>query len=468
MRRKSMRTRKLSRRNFLRFAATAGVGAAAIACQPKTVIVEVEKEVEKEVTKVVKETVVVEKAVPQAEPVKLTFIHPWSRAIAGPVIEPMVRDFEESHPGLFVALTYGSTSDIGQMVMTAVAAGMPPSIAWGVFQPMVQAKLAVALNDYMDESGYESEQIYPYLKDLFTIDGKAYGIPIENSSCALWYHRPPLEEAGLEEPTSDWDWTDYTEYARKLTIFEGDTPVRYGTNFQWSWGIFRTVLFQAGGHWLNEGLTAVEFNSEAGVRAVQFLVDLVRKEKVAPPPGGGFEQGFVSQKYVMQYDGPWRWGNYIGELNLDADVVLHPKNPETGRKDCYVFGGALVMVKTSPEEQDATWTFLDWFLNRDNNARWAIETGYLPIRKDVAETQAYKNYLAGDGKQMAAFLEGFEYGHARRGSYKLVKYNETWSIFIDECWDLAMLGERSVEEGLAIAEEKIMADKTIFERLEAY
>jgi peptide/nickel transport system substrate-binding protein len=50
---------KLGRRDFLRAAALAAAGAAAIACQPKTVIVEKEKEVTRVVKETVKETVVV-------------------------------------------------------------------------------------------------------------------------------------------------------------------------------------------------------------------------------------------------------------------------------------------------------------------------------------------------------------------------------------------------------------------------
>ena len=69
--------KEYSRRHFLRLAAASAAGVIAVACQPKTVVVEkevektvvVEKEVEKtvvvekEVEKVVKETVVVEKEV---------------------------------------------------------------------------------------------------------------------------------------------------------------------------------------------------------------------------------------------------------------------------------------------------------------------------------------------------------------------------------------------------------------------
>ena len=51
---------QLSRRKFLRGAAMAAAGAAAAACQPKTVIVEKEVKVTEVVKEVVKETVVVE------------------------------------------------------------------------------------------------------------------------------------------------------------------------------------------------------------------------------------------------------------------------------------------------------------------------------------------------------------------------------------------------------------------------
>ncbi|MFN2157098.1 MAG: twin-arginine translocation signal domain-containing protein, partial [Anaerolineae bacterium] len=66
-----MSAKKISRRQFLYTGAAASAGIALAACQPQTVIVEVEKEklvtqvveVEKEVTKIVAGTPVVEKVV---------------------------------------------------------------------------------------------------------------------------------------------------------------------------------------------------------------------------------------------------------------------------------------------------------------------------------------------------------------------------------------------------------------------
>ena len=56
-----MNEKELSRRDFLRAAALGAAGIAAAACQPQTVIVEVEKEVKvtEIVKEVVKETVIV-------------------------------------------------------------------------------------------------------------------------------------------------------------------------------------------------------------------------------------------------------------------------------------------------------------------------------------------------------------------------------------------------------------------------
>lgn len=474
-----MQAKTFKRRDFIRAAALAATGVLAAACQPKVVEVEkVVKEtvvvagtpqvVEKVVKEVVKETVVVEKKVEvPAKGIKIQMYHAWHRAIAGPVIEPMVREFEQTHPGIFIALTGAVPAELGPMIMAAVAAGTPPSITWGSFGPLVRAQAVVPVDDYITKYGYEKDKLYPYLVEAYTIKGKLMAMPVENSSVSYWYHNPLLEKAGLDKPKSDWDWNDLAEYGRKLTIVEGGVPVQYGlVQHMNKHYYFLTLLYQLGGSFLTEDLTKPAFNSEAGVKALTWIADRVLKDKSVPPPGGGFENGFVSLKYAMAFDGPWRFGNYVNELKLDLETVIHPKCPDTGRQDTIVYGGTLQLMKTTPEEQDAAFQFLAWFLSKDNNARWAVETGYLPVRTDSAETPKYKDFLAGQGKVMASFLEGFKYGHLREGSVVLPKYGDMTTIFNDECWDRVMLGERTVEEGLAAAEKAILADKTLFERID--
>lgn len=284
-------TLKLTRRNFVRAAALASAGVLAAACQPKIVNVEkvvtqvVKEEVivegtPKIVEKVVEKVVEVEKAGP--EPVKVVFYHGWMEAIAGPIIEPMVREYEASHPGLFVSLIFGKVEG---KVMGAVAAGTPPDICWSYFSQLAGANAIVPLEDYVTKTGFAIDQVYPYLVDGYTVKGELVGVPIENSVVSYWYHPAMFEEEGLAQPTSDWDWLQYRETAQKLTRTVDGRPDRYGTFWAMAKNyIFWTHLLQAGGSFLKEDLSGPAFNSEAGVRALSFLADIVLEDKAAPPP----------------------------------------------------------------------------------------------------------------------------------------------------------------------------------------
>jgi len=96
-----METKKLRRRDFLRLSAVAAAGAAAVACQPQTVIVRETVVVEStpiEVTKIVKETVEVEKIVKETvevekeKIVKETVEVERSSARQSPVLQEMVKN----------------------------------------------------------------------------------------------------------------------------------------------------------------------------------------------------------------------------------------------------------------------------------------------------------------------------------------------------------------------------------------
>ena len=68
-----MRTKKLSRRDFLRMSALTAAGAALAACQPQVVKETVEVEVTRQIEKVVEVTSVA----PTAEPVKIDYVANW-------------------------------------------------------------------------------------------------------------------------------------------------------------------------------------------------------------------------------------------------------------------------------------------------------------------------------------------------------------------------------------------------------
>ena len=53
--------------------------------------------------------------------------------------------------------------------------------------------------------------------------------------------------------------------------------------------------------------------------------------------------------------------------------------------DLYVFSSA------TAEQKTAAYEFLKFLTTKDNQVKWAIETGYMPVRKSAVDSDQYKN-----------------------------------------------------------------------------
>jgi ABC-type glycerol-3-phosphate transport system substrate-binding protein len=50
-----------------------------------------------------------------------------------------------------------------------------------------------------------------------------------------------------------------------------------------------------------------------------------------------------------------------------------------------VYGGDIMIVKTTPEQELAAWDFVKWFTTPEIQARWAEISGYFPTRLATSE-----------------------------------------------------------------------------------
>jgi multiple sugar transport system substrate-binding protein len=118
-----------------------------------------------------------------------------------------------------------------------------------------------------------------------TMDGNIYMLPRYLDGRMLFYRTDLFEEAGLEPPTS---WQELLDIALKLTdqksgmygfiqVGQGNPIMRHFSDFLW----------QAGGDFLDENYRPI-FHGPEGVKALQFIVDLVHKHQVSPPGLVGF------------------------------------------------------------------------------------------------------------------------------------------------------------------------------------
>ncbi len=57
-------------------------------------------------------------------------------------------------------------------------------------------------------------------------------------------------------------------------------------------------------------------------------------------------------------------------------------------------GTNIVMFAQDSNKQLAAWEYLKYILSTDAMTKWAVNTGYLPVRTSSYETEEYKAYMA--------------------------------------------------------------------------
>ena len=146
-------------------------------------------------------------------------------------------------------------------------------------------------------------------------------------------------------------------------------------------------LWQAGGQIFDADFTQAEFNGSAGVEALEFWNALVHEHEIVPlaPPEQGFEAGNIA----MTFASTARLNRYIEALGSDKlgmAPMPHYDERATG------IGGANLAILSTAEDKAAAWEFVKWMSSPETNLRWSMQTGYLPLRQSVIESEEYQAY----------------------------------------------------------------------------
>jgi multiple sugar transport system substrate-binding protein len=173
-----------------------------------------------------------------------------------------------------------------------------------------------------DKSDFIQSAFAPY-------DGHPYLLPFSLDTRLFYYRKDLLEKAGFSKPPATWD--ELVKVGKALTKdTNGD-----GVIDQWGFATlgkpgdvfnvysFLDFLFQAGGKFFDDSGKPA-FNSPAGVKALQFFVDLRNKYKIMPPDVTTYDNtplhtGFLNGTFAMVSHWPYMQGMLAG-AKLDGKV----------------------------------------------------------------------------------------------------------------------------------------------------
>jgi len=315
----------------------------------------------------------------------------------GKAIKAMVAQFNASHPTVHVTAQFYGNSDYAlQKVLTSIAGGSPPDIAYlyGSWAANIaQSPKVLTLNDDIkNDPSFNWSDFWPSERKVATVDGRIVGVPALVDNLALVYNKTLFRKAGIPFPTANWTWQDMRAAAAKLTD---------AANKQFGWAYvndasedtvwrFEALLWQAGGDILTADGHHAAFNSPAGVQALTLLQQMAVQDKSVYLDSGNdlYANLFNSGHIGMLYTGPWDLSQFP---SVDFGVQILPGNVNhqtiSGPDNWVLFNNGSARAK-------AAWSFISWFTSPTQSLEWSQRTGDLPIRSSDLKLPGYSKYVA--------------------------------------------------------------------------
>ncbi|KPL22149.1 MAG: hypothetical protein AMJ93_07835, partial [Anaerolineae bacterium SM23_84] len=218
-------------------------------------------------------------------------------------------------------------------------------------------------------------------------------------------------------------------------------------------------LWSRGGDLLSpDGKTAV-FNGPEAVEAltfVQALVDGAHAYLVAERQGG--QTDFADQKVLFTFDSTERLPQYAqaivdgatGEPRFNWSVASTPHS--TAEPVVLIYGPGVCVLKTTPQKQLASWLFIRWFVQPENNVKWATVANHFPVRQAVLDSEEMQAYV-GENPNYGTAFAFLQWGRAEPP----VSAYDTIRGLINEATTAFITGQSTLQEALDFAVQEANA-----------
>lgn len=319
------------------------------------------------------------------------------------ILEEIIADFNASQDEVAVTgVSHSSYGETNQMLQAAIASGDVP--ACYLSDPVASARFAErGLLQYMDDyiaadATFDKEDIIDVFLDYCRDEeGRVYSLPVWGSTQVIYYRTDMFEEVGLDPDEVFATWQNVAEAARKLQEYYNDVPGFYGFEPMYGADCLNEMAYSNGAAVLSDDRRKVTFNSEAYVEALEAARVWINEEKIMGIHfgGDGWEYWYKTIDDVMQ----GRAGGYLGSSgdqgDLDFTIIAAHVQPGFGdhAPAPYADAHAAGIVEKAPEEQkQAAFKWLT-YLNKTGGMKYAMATGYVPVRRSVRENEEYKAFL---------------------------------------------------------------------------
>lgn len=285
----------------------------------------------------------------------------WDGEEGRPVLQKAVREFEKHYPWVKVKFE-GVSQNFQEKLLNQVAGECAPDVAMmdmNGFNRLAKRDAIYGLNAFIEKTpGFNLRGYYKPLVDAHSFRGELYVLPRDIAPIGIiYYNKEIFRKAGIPYPDGTWTWDFkprpelrekcFTWVMQQLTKKDKNGKVlQYGFASGWPGAFLDTLVFSQGARYADdqEEPTKVLFDDPRIVNAVQFMQDIMLKEKWFPSPTelrSGLQASahllFAQGKLAMYEVGIWEVPAFRRELVpgkpefFEWDIALAPAYKDGGR-----------------------------------------------------------------------------------------------------------------------------------------
>jgi multiple sugar transport system substrate-binding protein len=381
--------------------------------------------------------------------------------------------FEKQNPSIKINRIFvPGGGDYTTKLDLMIAAGDPPAIYAPFsdrgYRYYAARGLSQPLDDFVARDKMDLSDFHPDGMKGCHWNGQLMALPLDLWPHMIFYNKTLFREANLPDLTTDWKdaaWTtdQYLELARKLTKRNGDQVTQFGSGTYFAnAGSGWPAGWTFGGDWLppetyETGIVA-DFAGDKDPRveaAVQWVADLLLKEKVAPTPAqsqqmlAGIPSLFMSGKIGMAMDNIGNLADFAKITAFEWGVAPAPNPPKGEKRHLHVWIDFWSMIK-GVKNLEGSWEFMKFMMSPEAQRIYPIQYGpqsaRLSLGKEWLDVQKSRLKLSAD--ELAVMTEGPKYEQIDPENWT-VNFSPINSQALEPTLDKVWLGEATPAEAIA-------------------
>jgi multiple sugar transport system substrate-binding protein len=310
----------------------------------------------------------------------------------GPFMLKLVEEFSSQDKKINVSMNRVEWEVYYQKVPSAVSTGEGPDV--GIMHAdqlgtNAARGVVIPLDDVANALKLKESDFAPTVWNAGIYNNQRYGIPLDMHPLGFYYNKGLMEKAGLDPNKPPQTRDDYEAALEEMkgAGIQGHwvSPLLFTGGLSWM-----SLLWQLGGDLYNSDASKATFNSDAGVEALTWLVDLVKKGYSPKDVGEDAEfVAFQNGDNAFMWNGIWNINPLKEVEGLEWGVA---PLPQIGTEKAAWAGTHQFVIMNKrpldPNKVQASKVFINWISER--SIEWA-KAGQIPARAAVRESQEFKS-----------------------------------------------------------------------------